>query len=193
MKQGNVSAIATYLTPSGQRRILRCSTCATPFAETREPVFFALRTAEDNVMMALKMLLVRVDLTGIGLVLGVTEQTVLAWLTRAAAQADAIKRHLRRHLSVTQGQLDEMGNFIERTHAQQWAPDGESLPQSADGRQWIWISSAPEFRLMLAAFGGPRTSDSAMTLIAMTAAVVTGVPCFFSDGFSCSWAALVAV
>ncbi len=86
MKQGNVSAIATYLTPSGQRRILRCSTCATPFAETREPVFFALRTAEDNVMMALKMLLVRVDLTGIGLVLGVTEQTVLAWLTRAAAQ-----------------------------------------------------------------------------------------------------------
>jgi len=193
MKQGNVSAIATYLTQSGQRRILRCSTCETPFSETRETVFFDLRTAEDKVMMALKMLLVRVDLTGIGFVLGVTEQTVLAWLKRAAEKADEIKRHLLRHLSVTQGQLDAMWNFIERKHAQQWAPDGESLPQSADGRPWIWISYAPEFRLMLAAFVGPRTSDSAMTLIAMTAAVVTGVPCFFSDGFSCYLAALVAV
>jgi hypothetical protein len=28
-----------------------------------------------------------------------------------------------------------MWNFIARTHAQQCAPDGESLPQSADGRQ----------------------------------------------------------
>ena len=193
MKQGNVSAIATYLTQSGKRRIFRCSTCETPFSETRETVFFDLRTAEDKVMMALKMLLVRVDLTGIGFVLGVTEQTVLAWLKRAAEKADEINRHLLRDLSVTQVQLDEMWNFIERKHAQQCAPDGESLPQSADGRQWIWISYAPEFRLMLAAFVGPRTSDSAMTLIAMTAAVVTGVPCFFSDGFSCYLAALVAV
>jgi hypothetical protein len=46
---------------------------------------------------------------------------------------------------------------------------------------------------MLAAFVGPRTSHSALTLISMTAAVVTGVPCFFSDGFSCYLAALVAV
>jgi hypothetical protein len=58
---GNVSAIATYLTQSGKRRILRCRTCATHFAETRETVFFDLRTSEEKVMMALKMLLVRVD------------------------------------------------------------------------------------------------------------------------------------
>src|SRR5216683_4536208 len=76
MKLGNVSAIATYLTQSGKRRIFRCHTCATPFAATRETVFFDLRTSEEKVMMALKMLLVRVDLTGIGLVLGVTEETV---------------------------------------------------------------------------------------------------------------------
>ena len=73
MQQGNVSAIATYLTQSGKRRIFRCHTCETPFSETRETVFFDLRTSEDKVMMALKMLLVRVDLAGIGFVLGVTE------------------------------------------------------------------------------------------------------------------------
>src|SRR5262249_49171060 len=73
MQQGNVSAIATYLTQSGKRRVFRCHTCETHFAETRETVFFDLRTAEDKVMMALKMLLVRVDLAGISFVLGVTE------------------------------------------------------------------------------------------------------------------------
>ena len=64
---------------------------------------------------------------------------------------------------------------------------------SEDGRQWVWISFAPEFRLILAAFVGPRTFDSALQLIQMTAAVVLGVPCFFSDGFSCYLAALVEV
>ena len=82
MQQGNVSALATYLTQSGKRRIFRCHTCELPFSETRETVFFDLRTSEEKVMMALKMLLVRVDLAGIGFVLGVTEETVLAWLKR---------------------------------------------------------------------------------------------------------------
>ena len=102
MQQGNVSAIATYLTQSGKRRIFRCHTCELPFSETRETVFFDLRTSEEKVMMALKMLLVRVDLAGIGFVLGVTEATVLAWLKRAAHQAEAINHHLLQNLPVTQ-------------------------------------------------------------------------------------------
>src|SRR5215813_9020583 len=97
-QQGNVSALATYLTQSGKRRIFRCHTCETPFAETRETVFFDLRTSEETVMMALKMLLVRVDLAGISFVLGVTEETVLAWLQRAAHKAEEINRHLLRAL-----------------------------------------------------------------------------------------------
>ena len=99
MQQGNVSAIATSLTQSGTRRLFRCRTCAPHCAETRETVFFALRTAEEKVIMALKMLLVRVDLAGIGFVLGVTAETVLAWLRRAAQQAEAINRHLLRDLA----------------------------------------------------------------------------------------------
>ena len=53
-------------------------------------------------MMARKMLLVLVDPAGIGFVLGVTEETVLAWLKRAAQQTEAIKQHLLRNLQVTQ-------------------------------------------------------------------------------------------
>src|SRR2546430_5143237 len=192
MQQGNVRAIATYLTQSGKRRIFRCHTCETPFSETRDTVFFDLRTSEDKGMMALKMLLVRVDLAGISFVLGVNEETVLAWLRRAAYQAEAINQHLLRTLPVTQGQLDAMWNFIGRKQAQETDMAGESLPDSADGRQWVWGSFAPEFRLMITAIGGPRTLDTAKEVVAVTKARGAGIPAFFSDGFTCSLAALIA-
>jgi IS1 family transposase/transposase-like protein len=192
MTCGNVSAIATYLTQSGKRRVFRCRTCETHFAETRETIFFDLRTSEDKVMMALKMLLVRVDLAGLSFVLGVTEETVLVWLRRAAHQAEVINRHLLRALPVTQVQLDEMWNFIERKHACEADTAGESLPDGEDGRQWVWISFAPEFRLMIAAVVGPRTLDTAKEVVAITKARVAGIPAFFSDGFTCYLAALIA-
>ena len=192
MQQGNVSAIATYLTQSGKRRIFRCHRCELPFSATRETVFFDLRTSEEKVMMALKMLLVRVDLAGIGFVLGVTEATVLAWLKRAAHQAEAINHHLLQNLPVTQVQLDEMWNFIARKHARETDEAGESLPEGQDGRQWIWVSFAPEFRLMIAAVGGPRTLETATEVVAATTARVAGLPAFFSDGFTCYLAALIA-
>lgn len=144
-------------------------------------------------MMALKMLLVRVDLRGISFVLGVTEETILEWLGRAARKAAEINAQLLRDLPITEVQLDEMWTFIERKRAKEAGPDGEALAGSEDGRQWIWISYAPECRLMLAAFVGPRTSESALQLIQMTAAIVLGIPCFFSDGFSAYLPALVAV
>jgi len=192
MHKGNVSAISTYMTQSGKRRILYCTQCERSFSETRDTVFFDLRTPEEKVMMALKMLLVRVDLTGISFVLGVTEETVLAWLRRAAQQAEAINQHLLRALPVTQVQLDEMWNFIERKHACEMDTAGESLPDGEDGRQWVWISFAPEFRLMIAAVVGPRTLDTAKEVVAATKARVAGIPAFFSDGFTCYLAALIA-
>ena len=171
---GNVSAIATYLPQSGKRRLLRCRTCETRFSATRETVCFDLRTAADTVMMALKMLLVRVALAGICFVLGVTEETVLAWRRRAAHQAEAINRHLLRALPVTQVQLDEMWHCIARTHACETDASGESLPDGAEGRQWVWISFAPEFRLLIAAIVGPRTLDTAKEGVAAPKARVAG-------------------
>ena len=192
MDRGNVSAISTYMTESGKRRIFRCQRCKTTFSETRDTVFFDLRTSEEKVLMALKMLLVRVDLSGISFVLGVHEETVLAWLVRAAAKAHEINEHVLRDLPVTQVQLDEMWNFIARKHARETDEAGESLPEGEDGRQWVWVSFAPEFRLMIAAVVGPRTLDTAKEVVAVTKARVSGIPAFFSDGFTCYLAVLIA-
>jgi hypothetical protein len=82
------------------------------------------------------MLLVKVALSDIGFVVGVTEATVLAWLRRAAQQAHAMHAYLLRALPVPQVQLDPMGSGMRRKPAQQ---------AGADGRQWVWRSGAPEF------------------------------------------------
>jgi hypothetical protein len=192
LHRGNVKALSTYLTRSGKRRIFQCTRCQTAFSETCDTVFFDLRTPEEKVMLALKMLLVKVDLAGISFVLGVTEETTLEWLRRAAQQAEVINAHLLRELPVTQVQLDEMWTFVTRKHATDAELDGESPDTSADGRQWIWLSYAPGWRLMLAAVVGPRSASSALTLIQLTAGRIVGVPCFFSEGFSSYWAALLA-
>jgi len=193
MSCGNVRAASTYSTQSGRRRIFKCKECNTFFAETRDTVFYDLRTPEEEVIMVLKMFLIRVDLSGIFFVFGITEETALMWLKRAARQADTINAQLMRDLSVTEIQLDEMWNFIKRKCAEGSTPEGESPETSEDGRQWIWISFAAEFRLILATVVGPRTSESALSLIQKTAEIVKGVPCFFSDGFSSYFQALIAV
>src|SRR5207249_8182412 len=76
------------------------------------------------------MLLVKVALSDMGFVLGVTEATVLEWLRRAAQKAHEINAHLLRDLPVTQVQLDEMWNFIRRKHAQQRSEEHTSELQS---------------------------------------------------------------
>ena len=59
MNRGNVRSIATYLTQSGKRRIFDCTPCGEQFSETRQTVFFDLRTPEEKVILVLKLRLVQ--------------------------------------------------------------------------------------------------------------------------------------
>lgn len=106
--QRNIRRSASCMTQSGKRRIFECTTCREQFSETQDPGVFDLRTPEEQVMMALKMILVRVSLSNISFVLGMNAGTVLAWLERAALKAEEINTALLRELPVTEVQLDEM-------------------------------------------------------------------------------------
>ena len=86
INQGNIISISTYMTKSGKRHIFRCNTCREAFSETRDTAFFNLKTEEEKVIMALKMILVKMDITGIAFVLGVKKDTVLFWLDRGLSQ-----------------------------------------------------------------------------------------------------------
>ena len=192
MKRGNIRALSTYLTQRGKRRIFQCRLCETTFSETRATVFFDLRTPAEKVMMTLTMLLVNVALTDSGFVVGVTEETGLAWLRRAAQQASASKAHLRRELPVPPVQLAERWSCSRRTQGQQAGPDGESTDRGEDGRPWVWSSFAPELRWMSAAVVGPRTRDTATAVVAAPKARVAGIPACCSDGCTGALAALIA-
>jgi hypothetical protein len=98
---------------------------------------------------------------------GVTELTLLKGVRRAALKAQELNEHLLREVRITHIQLDEMWNFIARKRSQRAQANGEGLPESEDGRQWIWLSYAPEFRLILATVVGPRTYATALVLIQM--------------------------
>jgi len=192
LQQGTVSAIATSLPPSGTRRLLRCHTGETPCSATRETVLFDLRTAEDPVMMARKRRLVRVALTGIGCVLGVTAETGLAWRRRAAPQAEGIHRPLLRELPVTQGHRDARWHGRARTHACETEAAGARVPAGEEGRQGIWLRVAPACRWRIAAMVGPRPRDTATEVGATTTARVAGGPACFSEGFTGALAARLA-
>lgn len=105
----------------------------------------------------LKLLLCKVELTSISFALGVTEEATLAWLRRVAETATAINQHMLRSVPITRVQLDELCSFIARKHPAEAGVDGESTDESIDGGQWVWVSFAPEFRLLRAAYVGPRT------------------------------------
>jgi IS1 family transposase/transposase-like protein len=188
---GNIISTATYKSQSGPRRVFKCKSCGESFSETRGTVFFDLRTPEEKVIMALKMILVRVHLGAICFVLDIKEETILGWLDRAYHKADEINKLLMKDINATEVQLDEMWAFVKRKVSESRNEGIESPDEAEDGRQWIWVSYAPEFRLILAMAVGPRTLETALALIQMTASVVFGIPCFFSDGFSCYYQALV--
>lgn len=188
---GNITAISTYQTRSGTRHIFRCQLCKEQFSETRDTVLFGLHTPENEVIRALKMLLVGCDLQDISYVLGYTEETILKWLQRSARHVEAINAKLLRNLSIKQVQLDEMWAFIARKRSTSAVEGLESPENAEDGRQWIWIGFDPDTRLMLAATVGPRTMEMAKNLMVLIAATVCGLPAFFSDGMSSYYRAIV--
>ncbi len=181
------------MTKSGKRRIFKCKQCNKLFSETYDTVFFDLRTSEEKVMIALKMILVKVNLSGISFVLGVKEETVLEWLKKAQKKSKEINEELMKELPITEVQLDEMWSFVLRKKSKKSGSDIESPQGAEDGRQWVWVGFAPVSRLILTTVVGPRTKETALTLIKAIALIISGIPCFFSDGFTCYINALIEV
>jgi transposase-like protein len=182
--RGHIIAQSTYQTQSGRRRMFNCTHCGQQFSETRHTVFYDLRLPEETVMLVLKLCWVAVSLSGISFAVGVQEETILRWLQRAAEQAERVNAQLLQEVDVSQVQLDELWNFVGRKQVETAQANGEASEESADGRHWLGLSYAPDYCLLLATVVEPRTLNNAQRLIQPTAAVVKGVLCFFSDGFS---------
>ena len=78
--QGNIIGNGTYPTKSGRIRKYICTSCRTVFCERTNTVFYDLRTEEDTVLLALKMLLNGMSLRSIARILELSLDTVRRWL-----------------------------------------------------------------------------------------------------------------
>jgi transposase-like protein len=85
-----------------------CTFCRTIFCERTNTIFYDLRTEEDKVLLALKMLLNVMSLRAIARILEIRLDTVRRWLSRAAEQSEEVKEVLLRDLDISKVELDEL-------------------------------------------------------------------------------------
>jgi transposase-like protein len=132
--KGNIVSNGTYPTQEGtSARRFRCKQCGESFCNRVGTIFYDLRTPEEKVLLALKLLVKGMPLRGIGEVLEVKLDTVRHWLQLAAAQSEKVDALLLRELKVSQIELDALWTFVKKNSLRQratlWkAKHGSGLP-----------------------------------------------------------------
>ena len=112
--QGNIIGNGTYPTKSGRIRKYICTACHAIFCERTNTVFYDLRTEEEKVLLALKLLLTGKSLRSIAEVLEIGLDTVIRWLSRTADQSEDVNEVLIRELELSLTELDEFWIIVGR-------------------------------------------------------------------------------
>jgi predicted transcriptional regulator len=75
-------------------------------------MFYDLRTSEDKVVLALKLILKGMSQRSIAEVLEVCPESVSTWLSRASDQSEAITETRLKDLEISQVEMDELWTFV---------------------------------------------------------------------------------
>jgi transposase-like protein len=110
--QGNIVGNGTYETKSGRVRKYICRTCGKVFCDRSNTMFYDLRTSEDKVVLALKLILKGMSQRSIAEVLEVCPKSVSTWLSRASDQSEAIMETKMKDLDVSRVEMDELWTFV---------------------------------------------------------------------------------
>jgi len=116
--QGNIVGNGTYKTKSGRVRKYVCRTCGKVFCDRSNTMFYDLRTSEDKIVLALKLILKGMSQRSIAEVLEVCPKSVSTWLSRASDQSEAITETKLKNLDVSRVEMDELWTFVEKKESQ---------------------------------------------------------------------------
>lgn len=132
--KGNIISNGTYPTKEGTtaRRFV-CKECGESFCNRAGTIFYDLRSPEEKVLMAIKLLVKGMPLRGVAEVLEVKLDTVRHWLKVAAEQSEKVDALLMKELKVSQVELDALWSFVKKNSLRQrailWrAKFGSALP-----------------------------------------------------------------
>lgn len=98
-------------TPSGVQRY-QCLTCTQTFTATKGTVFYRRRTSAAEILETLAFLAEGVRISTLSRVKGFKEDTILDWLSEAAAHVDAVEEMLLANYQLERGQLDAMWSYV---------------------------------------------------------------------------------
>jgi transposase-like protein len=121
-KPGTDSIVSngTYPTRSGRVRKLVCRACGAVFCERQGTAFYDIRSPEDKVILALKLILQGLSLRAVSNVLGVKLDTVRQWLTRSARHAEQVNDVLIKEIKVNRVEMDELWSFVRKKNFRAW-------------------------------------------------------------------------
>ncbi len=118
--KGNIVGNGTYNTRSGKVRKYICRACGKVFNDRTNTAFFDLRTKDEKVLIALKMLIKGISMRSTAEILGVKLDTVRGWLSRAADHSDEVNKVLMKDLDVSEVELDELWTFVKKKRFREW-------------------------------------------------------------------------
>ena len=91
-----------------------CKNCGKAFRSNAGAIFYGLRSPQDRILKALKLLLSGMPLRRVAAILGIELRTVRHWLNFAASRSDKIDVALIKVLDVSHAELDALWASVEK-------------------------------------------------------------------------------
>jgi transposase-like protein len=110
-KVDNENLVRYGRTGKGTQR-LRCKICGRAFVENKGTIFYGLHHSPKEILECLAMLAERNSLAAIHRIKGIKEETVMAWLRKAAHHVEEIEMLLITNHHLTRVQLDAMWTYV---------------------------------------------------------------------------------
>lgn len=178
-----------YMSQSGERTVFRCRLCRKTFCDRYATAFYDLKTPEEKVIHAVHQVMEGASYEAVARVEAVHPTTIHHWVERACAQALLADQQIVQHVQAPTIEMDELYSFAG---TKQVSP--QSLAEET-GKHWVHCAMARESRLLLEVEVGPRTTETAKTLVNNTSKrLAQGCwPLWCSDGWDSYVEALLAV
>ncbi|MDR2830609.1 MAG: hypothetical protein LBB45_06220 [Methanobrevibacter sp.] len=114
IEKGNVVGNGTYKNKNGTVHKYVCRTCSKSFTSNANTILHNLRTKEEIVFLALKMLLKGMNLRSVAEVLEVKVDTVRRWLQISAKHCEEVNKVLMEDIDVDKVELDELWTYVKK-------------------------------------------------------------------------------
>jgi transposase-like protein/IS1 family transposase len=156
-----------------------CRVCGRSIALNYATAYFDLDCDPAIFEMATRALAEGVSLRSAARIIQIDQDTVCAWLHRAAQHCRVVMLHVWHRLPVSECQVDQLWSFVHTKEQNLYAA---KLWCETYGDAWVWIAFAPVWRVVLAFVVGKRTQESANLLLSRVVQVTDEkVPFLESD------------